>query len=525
MTTPQELLKKTTCYVNGQTKDGRVLAVASYIDKRMVCFLFEGKTYCDWIPEASLFENKIVISSRDQDKEKSKGESQENRNILDISNKENTKKTDEYSTVKSLKGRNPRKEAKNDLQGIIDLLIKNPVKLLDQHVAATSQAINELNQEVNKIVKGSEETTIRLAEDTHKALVKSISDTTESVTKITADTHATVIRFIGDTCATTIQLTETTTAAIIRFPNDAYLTIYGQTEASTKILVKIFEDVQNSINYGANLVIALTDAEIRSRLNEIFITVNAVIKSILASVTDQWNRYWKERILNAIEGKELNLKSAKKIVDLLKQDFPNESSRNIANRLIHEKSVFATIISLVNAISVHGVPLGKILSEVDEKIEEVNSILEIFKLNKINVKVNILNMNDLIVEIIHQIAYVYGFNDFLKSDILVIYTLVFANPVLQILGLNFLENNMDLSGVELYEIAPILNFILLLVIGNTTCDYCEQKLNQINRFISSKEWKILEANIIEYTEEIISKKEQLESSLEKSLVQMLPMQK
>jgi hypothetical protein len=504
MTTPQELLKKTTCYVNGQTKDGRVLAVASYIDRRMVCFLFEGKTYCDWIPEASLFENKIVIASRDQDKQKSKGESQEIANTPDISNKENTKQTDKYSTVKSLNIRNPRKEAKNDLQGVIDLLIKNPVKLLDQHVAATSRAIDELNREVNKIVKGSEETTIRLAEDTHKALVKSVSDTTESITKITADTHATVIRFVGDTCATTIQLTETTTAAIIRFPNDAYLTIYGQTEASTRTLVKIFEDVQNSINYGANLVIALTDAEIRARLNEIFLTVNAVIKPIFGFIANQWNRYWKERILTAIKksftdedkNKKVNLSSARKIVDLLKKDFPDDSPRQIVDHLILEKSIFATVVSLINET-----PVGSFISEW---------------------VVNLLDMSELIIEMIYQIFYAYDLNEFVESDIFAINILCFSDPIIENLGLG-LEVILDTTNkLPTWGVTPVANLMLLLIVGYTACEFCEMKSEKNNPLASEKQWKTLEAKVIDYTTEVSLKEKELEASLDKSLTQMSP---
>jgi hypothetical protein len=521
MKTPQELLKKTTCYVNGETKNGRVLAVASYVDRRMVCFLFEGKTYCDWIPEVSLFENKILIASRDQDKQKSKGESQEIANTPDISNKENTKQTDKHSTVKSLKGSNPRKEAKNDLQGIIDLLIKNPVKLLDQHVAATSRAINELNQEVNKIVKGSEETTIRLAEDTHKALVKSIGDTTESISKITADTHATVIRFVGDTCATTIQLTETTTAAIIRFPNDAYLTVYGQTEASTKTLVKIFEDVQNSINYGANLVIALTDAEIGARLNEIFITVNAVIKSILASITDQWNRYWKERILNALKGKgeRLNLVSARKIVDLLKKDFPEESPRQISDRLIQEKSIFATVVSLINEI-----PLVK---QADKLLKEVGDIVSNNIKNTLNIdisirRINVLNMTSLIKEMIYQIFYVYELNEFLESDIFAISVLCFSPNVIDKLG-SGLETILDATDkIPTWGVTPVANLMLLLVVGYAACEFCEMKSEKNNPLASEKQWKTLEAKVIDYTTEVSLKEKELEASLDKSLTQMSP---
>lgn len=50
----QKLLTKTTCYINGQTLNGRVLAVETYVDKQTVCFLFDGDDIGHWISELAL---------------------------------------------------------------------------------------------------------------------------------------------------------------------------------------------------------------------------------------------------------------------------------------------------------------------------------------------------------------------------------------------------------------------------------------------------------------------------------------
>ncbi len=73
-----------------------------------------------------------------------------------------------------------------------------------------------------------------------------------------------------------------------------------------------------------------------------------VLNWINQVVNEVWNRYWRDRILAIIKREDLfNPDKAKEIVQQLKTDYPTETNRQTANRLIAEKSVFATISGLI----------------------------------------------------------------------------------------------------------------------------------------------------------------------------------
>ncbi len=54
MASTQDLFSQTTCYINGNPKNGKVLAVATYVDCRRICFQLEGENRGTWIPESAL---------------------------------------------------------------------------------------------------------------------------------------------------------------------------------------------------------------------------------------------------------------------------------------------------------------------------------------------------------------------------------------------------------------------------------------------------------------------------------------
>lgn len=55
MSTQQDLWKATSCYFGERVEEGRVLAIATYVDRRRICFLLNGKTIGQWVPEESLY--------------------------------------------------------------------------------------------------------------------------------------------------------------------------------------------------------------------------------------------------------------------------------------------------------------------------------------------------------------------------------------------------------------------------------------------------------------------------------------
>jgi hypothetical protein len=55
MSTQKDLWKATSCYFGERVEEGRVLAIATYVDRRRICFLLNGKTIGQWVPEESLY--------------------------------------------------------------------------------------------------------------------------------------------------------------------------------------------------------------------------------------------------------------------------------------------------------------------------------------------------------------------------------------------------------------------------------------------------------------------------------------
>lgn len=55
MSTQKDLWKATSCYFGERVEEGRVLAIATYVDRRRICFLLKGKTIGQWVPEESLY--------------------------------------------------------------------------------------------------------------------------------------------------------------------------------------------------------------------------------------------------------------------------------------------------------------------------------------------------------------------------------------------------------------------------------------------------------------------------------------
>ena len=63
MVSTQDLFSQTTCYINGHPKNGKVLAVATYVDCRRICFQLEGENLGTWIPESAFVGEEIVPSN------------------------------------------------------------------------------------------------------------------------------------------------------------------------------------------------------------------------------------------------------------------------------------------------------------------------------------------------------------------------------------------------------------------------------------------------------------------------------
>ncbi|MCT7949472.1 EcsC family protein [Ancylothrix sp. C2] len=55
------LFKPTICNIDGEQKKGKVLAVATWVDRQQVCFLVEGLSMGEWVPVSALVDSETVI--------------------------------------------------------------------------------------------------------------------------------------------------------------------------------------------------------------------------------------------------------------------------------------------------------------------------------------------------------------------------------------------------------------------------------------------------------------------------------
>lgn len=63
------LFNQTNCYINGEKKTGKVLAIAEYADRLRVCFQIEKEPRGQWLAESALFINDSLIKISEDGKQ------------------------------------------------------------------------------------------------------------------------------------------------------------------------------------------------------------------------------------------------------------------------------------------------------------------------------------------------------------------------------------------------------------------------------------------------------------------------
>ena len=72
MSTEKDLWKATSCYFGERVEEGRVLAIATYVDRRRICFLLNGKTIGQWVPEESLYGSASSVKAEKETQKEAK---------------------------------------------------------------------------------------------------------------------------------------------------------------------------------------------------------------------------------------------------------------------------------------------------------------------------------------------------------------------------------------------------------------------------------------------------------------------
>ena len=201
--------------------------------------------------------------------------------------------------------------------------------------------------------------------------------------------------------------------------------------------------------------VVCTDIQINNRLTVILKGSIKVIKFIKSVVNELWNRYWKDRIVNSLKNRDFSISNSRKIVTDLKRDFPSQNNYKIAEKLITEKAIFATITGLIKEI-----PGVKIVASIPV----------------VNRRVEFLNVQGLITELVDQIAFVYGYEQVSESEKLGILAIVFDKSILLNIGLSSLIE----SKVPNWEINAISTISLFTILGYATREFYESK-NRLNR--------------------------------------------
>lgn len=187
MTDNNFLFSQTICYVNGEGKKGKVIAISEYVDRRRVCFLFKGATIGQWFPESSLFVNDAHIESPEsQDIASSK---------VDIQTKNKTNKKEILKSsindtfLKSLNNQegNDFVPTREQVQAIIKESGSNLVTLneaITKKIIVNWEVIVKLAQGThNSITKAIQTIILPLSEPNSKQVIEAIKETNAQITK------------------------------------------------------------------------------------------------------------------------------------------------------------------------------------------------------------------------------------------------------------------------------------------------------------------------------------------------------
>jgi hypothetical protein len=390
MSTEKDLWKATTCYFGVVVKEGRVIAIATYVDRRRICFLLNGETIGQWVPEEALYG--LASSSK-------------------------VKKEAVSRSVSFLVEKEAQQEAKND---------------------------------VNILVK--------IVED-HKQIV--VSRSVKDIEKIS--------RFL--------------------------------------------ETVITGFEFGSKLIVdpVFSLDKVFLGWREIIGLIAEVKDQILKAVNEVWSRYWKERVLTTlIKGEKVHQSTSNKIVDQLKIDYPGETNRQLAERIVSEKAVYTSITGFIQGlIRKYSGKLPEVITDFlagKKGFEVLHQLLN-------NHLVNFFDTNSLLVEMIYQISLIYGLKSG-EGDVLVILTTAFTKQVAEGLEMKFLIDLPSDLAVVTPLVPAVKNMLAFMVVGDIAINYYEAQKETGKMPIGSLEALLsLEERAFAYLTETSSKSPELEQAL------------
>ncbi len=401
-----DLFQQTTCYLNGEKKSGKVIAVSTQVDRYRVCFQMKGEQIGKWVPDSALNGVYPTVVAKKEAKgyinpDQPKSEPQEKQDIYSETEKKDSK---------------------------LDIAVETEVK----HEAA-----------------------------------KNIH-------------------------------------ALEKFVADAHLTIKNKASSDIATLVKSLKDTSDSIKLVSEVTLtALSTASEYSQLAHEWLkeTIQGSVELIVyieQTLNELWSRYWRYRIIDAIRGERLHYSKSKAVIEKLKIDYPYETDRQIAGRIISEKTIYGTVIGLLPLVA-SGIPLMGIVADL--------------------IVVKFLDIQGLLVEMIYQVGVSYGFDEFIEGIYLKILSLAFSR----------MENVFGelLKGSTPNLVIPsATNVIMFSVVGYAACEFYEAKAKGwITPTDSLSAFKASQAKIAAYSEEALMEEKTIEATVVEAISvtkQLLP---
>jgi predicted transcriptional regulator len=287
---------------------------------------------------------------------------------------------------------------------------------------------------------------------------------------------------------------------LVKFVENTHTAVTTKATDDIVLVNKLFTESYDSVlalaDQTVGYLVRYTDEQIHTFIVTVVAKVSEELTPILEQITDSWNLYWKERVINTVKDRGFDFEKSKAVVIKIKKQFPTESNYQISERFITEKSFFITGVGLVN-LGISSIPkVGPIITVISNKY------------------LPFMQIPGLINEMIYQIAYIYG-HDYCETDAFLIYNLVFSKAILMKLSLGFLTKtlgyDLEKTDISTSEINAITNILLSMTIGYATREFYENKTKSLIAE-DVKEFKKLSRNVEKYVDVLVTGKDEITES-------------
>jgi len=192
---------------------------------------------------------------------------------------------------------------------------------------------------------------------------------------------------------------------LVKIVEDHKQIVVSKSVKDIEKISRLLQTIITGLELGAKLVVdavVIPYKMVLSLLGSIPFLLILVKEKILKAVNEVWSRYWKERILTTlIKGEKVHHSTSNKIVDQLRIDYPGETNRQLAERIVSEKAVYTSITGFIQGlIRKYSGKLPEVISDFLAGKKEFEVLHQLLN----NHLVNFFDTNSLLEEMIYQIS-------------------------------------------------------------------------------------------------------------------------